>query len=93
MIQDIDHTRRVRDSIIAMMAEVGGRRLTASAEAAEKSFGALGVDSVSVVQLHLKIEEAFSLSLPDDFLIVNNTPALAAAVIVAHLQNSSPITP
>ena len=89
MTQDVEHTLSVRDSIIAMTAEVAGRRLSPGAETGQKGFGSLGVDSVSVFQLQLKIEEAFSLSLPEDFLIVHNTPALAAEAMAAHLKNSS----
>lgn len=88
MTQYREEIIRIRDFIITAMAEVARRQLSPSAEIAEKSFGVLGVDSVSIVQLHLRIEEEFSLSLPDNFLIDHNTPALAAEVLATQLQAS-----
>lgn len=77
----------VRDVIVAMTAEVVGRRLLPSAETTQKGFGTLGIDSVSIFQLQQKLEEVYPFTLPDDFLIINNTPDQAAEAIVTLLNS------
>lgn len=57
--------------------------------AAAKSFSQLEVDSVSIYQLQMQIEERYGLELEDSFLFEYPTPERAAAAIAGRLGQVS----
>ena len=76
----------LRDAIIAMTAEAINRRLAPGAETGCTDFAALGVDSVNVFEIILKIETRYPVTLPDTFLFEHRTPDDAAQAISAMLR-------
>ena len=73
------------EALVAIIADVLQRPLAPTPEVAEKTFPQLGVDSVSIYQIQIQIEERYGLSLDDGFLFEHATPAQAATVIAQQL--------
>lgn len=78
----------LRDEVISFCARATGRSLERSAATGAKDFAALGVDSVSVFQLQMQLEDRFELTLPETFLFEHPTPERAAAALLVRLQAS-----
>lgn len=77
----------LRDIIITMTAEVTERPIAVNDESGRRTFDLLGVDSVSVFQLQMKIETHWELMLPDDFLLRHPSPDQAASAILSRLHS------
>lgn len=80
----------IQDTIIAYTAEVIDRELLPGSTNATKNFTSLGVDSVSVFQLQMKLENYYSLALPNDFLFEHSTAEEASSAILQMLEASLP---
>jgi len=80
------HHATLRDAIIIMTAEAINRRLAPGAETGAIDFSSLGVDSVNVFEIILKIETRYSVTLPDTFLFEHRTPDDAAEALSIRLR-------
>ncbi len=52
---------------------------------ASRQFSQLEVDSVSIYQIQMRIEEHYGLTLEDSFLFEHPTPELAATALAGRL--------
>ena len=59
------------------------------AELSSRQFSQLEVDSVSIYQIQMQIEERYGLTLEDSFLFEHPTPERAAAAIAERLAEGS----
>ena len=87
-----DHAT-IRDAIIAMTAEAINRRLAPGTETGRTDFASLGVDSVNVFEIILKIETRYPVTLRDTFLFEHRTPDDAAQALRAMLCAAESETP
>jgi acyl carrier protein len=79
----------LRDAIIAMTVETINRRLDPGPETGQRDFASLGVDSVNVFEIILKIETRYEVTIKDTFLFTHRTPVDAAQALHAILREKN----
>jgi acyl carrier protein len=80
-----NNTAAICEALVAIVADVLQIPLSPTPEVAKKTFPQLGVDSVSIYQIQIQLEERYGLALDDGFLFEHATPAQAAATIAQQL--------
>lgn len=79
----------VLESVVSITSKVTRRRLRRSQDVEDKHFSAMGVDSINVFEIILALEQQFEVSLDDEFLFENSTPAKAADALLGKLSNQA----
>jgi acyl carrier protein len=80
------NTEAALEAILCACEKSTGRKLARDAATASKSFAALGVDSVSVFEMQLFLEDRLGIELNETMLFENPTPGEAAAALARQLS-------
>lgn len=83
MKQSIDE---IVGRILFHVSDVSEARLEPAPECQRADWASLGLDSVSVFQLQMKLESEFDVVLEDTFMLKNKNPTEAASTIASLSQ-------
>jgi len=76
----------IRNDIIEITAKALSKRIQTTPETGRMNFASLGVDSVNAFDILNEIEKRYSVTLADDFLLIEDNPDKAARAIDAMLE-------